>query len=76
MTKEDILMWDKISDDFAKFSASDPFKNEFIYPIILKELGTIKSKQILDLGSGSGEFAKKTATLGANVTGIDGSKTE
>lgn len=74
MTKEDILKWNKISNNFAKFTASDPFKNEFIYPMILKELGTIKSKRILDLGSGSGEFAKKIAALGADVTGIDGSK--
>ena len=45
-----------------------------LYPGFLRVLGKIKGKKILDIGCGSGEFTKKLADMGANVTGIDISK--
>ena len=42
--------------------------------MILKDIGTIKSKKILDLGSGSGVFARMLQKKGAKVTAVDGSK--
>lgn len=43
-------------------------------PVVLKLLGDIKDKEILDMGCGLGKHAKEFIKKGANVTGFDASE--
>jgi 2-polyprenyl-3-methyl-5-hydroxy-6-metoxy-1,4-benzoquinol methylase len=61
-------------DDHAESDISDPFhfyNRNFIDDVILKEIGLIENKEILDLGCGNGDFTYKLKDKGANVLGID-----
>jgi len=48
-------------------------KNSEFYAV-LNQLGNIKNKKILDLGSGFGDYVKSYSARGAIVTGIDNSE--
>lgn len=70
----DIEKWENISREFAKKCENTPFKTKFLYPLVLSNLGVIKSKKMLDLGSSSGVFTRILWKKGAHPFGIDSSK--
>lgn len=52
----------------------DYFHNHLVYPSLLKVLGSVDGVRALDLGCGSGASSRLLAKHGADVTGIDASK--
>jgi ubiquinone/menaquinone biosynthesis C-methylase UbiE len=74
MSNDDIKNWDNISQEFVKQCETNSFKTQFLYPLILKNIGSIKSRKILDIGCGSGVFARMLKKNGAQVFAADGSK--
>ncbi|MFE7114585.1 class I SAM-dependent methyltransferase [Streptomyces sp. NPDC057654] len=46
-------------------------KRHLINPVLLRMLGDVRGRRILDAGSGHGYFSRMLATRGARVTGIE-----
>ena len=57
-------------DDHLEKSG-DTYHEKVIYPNLLRILGDIKGKKILDLACGQGQFSRLMRDQGAHVTGID-----
>lgn len=57
--------------EYSNFVSHDPFRNELHYPAILKALGAIQGKRILDVGCGDGLFTRMLADKGGQVVGYD-----
>lgn len=53
---------------------NDTYHTKIIFPNLLRILGDIKGKKILDLGCGQGMFSELLRDNGAIVTGIDAGK--
>lgn len=51
--------------------SGDTYHDKVVHPNLLRILGDIKSKQILDLACGQGIFSRLMADKGANVIGVD-----
>jgi len=49
----------------------DTYQSKVIWPNLLRLLGNIKSKKILDLACGQGFFSREIFKQGAEVTGVD-----
>lgn len=71
-------VYNQLSKDFLKRrkkDSSDKFYKELLEtPFLLKLLGDIRNKKVLDLGCGPGVHARILTKKGAHVTGIDYSK--
>lgn len=68
--------WGRVAvwyDNFLETRA-DTYQVNLILPNLLRLLGDLKGKKILDLACGQGFFSRAIADLGAEVTGIDISK--
>ncbi|GIX40284.1 MAG: methylase [Leptospiraceae bacterium] len=74
-TKKD-TSWDEQAKWYDKIVGEDGsyYHKELIVPTLLQELGDVKNKKILDLGSGQGFFCRILSQRGANVIGVDLSK--
>src|SRR3989344_7974500 len=70
--------YNKIAKEYHKLRINgEKFHNEYLeMPTTLKLLGNVKGKKILDLGCGTGIYAKILTRKGAKVKGIDISKEE
>jgi ubiquinone/menaquinone biosynthesis C-methylase UbiE len=49
----------------------DTYHEKVVYPNLLRILGDIKGKKILDLACGQGQFSRIMQNVGAYVTGVD-----
>jgi ubiquinone/menaquinone biosynthesis C-methylase UbiE len=58
----------------SKMGEGNNFHKKLIEPTQLKLLDIKPGQKILDIACGNGQFARKMAQLGANVTGIDFAK--
>jgi ubiquinone/menaquinone biosynthesis C-methylase UbiE len=65
--------WDRIADDWARHADRNDYRNEFLMPLMLKMLGDVRGRDILDLGCGEGGYSRELARRGARVVGVDGS---
>lgn len=63
--------YNKISDDFKEYATKAITKIILGYEPILKLLGDIKDKKVLDYGCGEGFFSRMLANRSANVIGVD-----
>lgn len=69
---DEVRQFDTISNKYASFVDEDPVRNFLHYPTVIKILGNVKGKKILDIGCGDGLFDRKLAKeYGAQVTGYD-----
>jgi uridine kinase len=57
--------------DAAQGEEGDCYRRKIIVPAILREIGDIESKRILDLGCGNGCIARVMAKHGATVAAVD-----
>ena len=63
------------NEDFVDQYNQKPLYQDWVsFPALLYMRGDLKGKKVLDLGSGSGEFAGMMADKGANVTASDKSE--
>ena len=49
----------------------DTYHEKVIYPNLLRLIGDVKGKKVLDLACGQGQFSRILRAEGANVTGVD-----
>jgi ubiquinone/menaquinone biosynthesis C-methylase UbiE len=65
--------WDYAADAYAHGQANgrDFYRLEFFGPAQIAMCGNVTGKKLLDVGCGSGYFARAMAERGAQVTGID-----
>jgi 2-polyprenyl-3-methyl-5-hydroxy-6-metoxy-1,4-benzoquinol methylase len=68
--------WDEASKPWADFvrKGKDYFREEMNNPAMLKIIGNVKGKQLLDLSCGEGYNTRILAKGGARVIGVDFSK--
>lgn len=66
-------IWDAAADGYARGQQSglDLFRYAFFGPIQRELVGDVAGKRLLDVGCGTGYFARLMADAGADVTGID-----
>jgi len=67
--------WATLADwfDANQGDAGDLWHRTLIFPGILKVIGNVKGREILDVGCGNGSLARILARMGNRVTGVDGS---
>jgi ubiquinone/menaquinone biosynthesis C-methylase UbiE len=65
--------WDRAAEAYAAGQASgrDFYRYEFFGPAQVEMCGDVRSREILDVGCGTGYFARQMAERGASVTGVD-----
>ncbi|MDO8564975.1 MAG: class I SAM-dependent methyltransferase [bacterium] len=58
--------------EYSSFIESDPIRNFLHYPSVIRELGDIQNKRLLDIGCGDGLFDRKLAAeYGTKIVGYD-----
>jgi ubiquinone/menaquinone biosynthesis C-methylase UbiE len=67
--------WDDLAEwwDNKQGENGDLWHRTLIDPAVLRILGDVSGKDVLDLGCGNGYFSRRLASMGARVTGIDSS---
>jgi 2-polyprenyl-3-methyl-5-hydroxy-6-metoxy-1,4-benzoquinol methylase len=70
-----MTQWNTVAEKYNDIVGEngDIYHKTYINPVILKLLGSIKGKKILDLACGQGYFSRILAKRGATVIGIDNS---
>jgi SAM-dependent methyltransferase len=65
--------WDRAADTYAaaQDAGRDFYRLEFFGPLQVAACGDVSGRKLLDVGCGSGYFAREMARGGARVTGID-----
>ena len=65
--------WDRAANAFdrAQLSGLDYYRMEFFGPAQVELCGDVRGLRLIDVGCGSGYFARAMAERGARVTGID-----
>lgn len=63
--------YNKIGEKYANLIKKDPLKKYLQYPGLIKMLGNVKGKKILDIGCGNGFFSSMIAQKGAKIVGFD-----
>lgn len=65
--------WDTAADAYAEAQANggDYYRLEFFGPAHVELCGAVRGLRVLDVGCGTGYFAREMASRGAVVTGID-----
>ncbi len=68
--------WGGVADWYNKHleTGEDTYHAKVIFPNVLRMLGDISSKKILDMACGQGIFAEQLRDVGGLVTGVDLSK--
>lgn len=76
MKNKIIEEWNNSASTYAnlRLKGLDPYEELVNFPSIVKLLGNVKNKKLLDAGCGTGEFSYLLAKKGAKVTGIDGAE--
>lgn len=71
--KKDDTSWGGVADWYDKHleKSGDTYHDKVVHPNVLRMLGDIKGKHILDLACGQGIFSRMMADKGAHVIGVD-----
>ncbi len=74
--KEAKQIWDELGPWWdASVKEGDPFHRAFIFPVIERWLNLKGGERILDAGCGNGALSRRMAKQGAEVYGVDFSRT-
>lgn len=66
--------WERIADDWIAHADTNDYRLHFLMPVMLRMLGDVRGKRILDLGCGEGGYTRELAKRGADLVGADGSR--
>ena len=65
------IAWNKLGDEWLQLAQTGESRNCFIMPYMIKFLGNVEGKRILDLGCGEGGYSRVLANKGAELTSVD-----
>jgi len=72
MGKKPQTSWGKVASEYhGMVENSESYQSAVILPNLLRALGDIKGKKILDIGCGEGFFSREFFEKGATVLGVD-----
>lgn len=73
INKKQDTSWGGVADWYDKHleKTDDTYHEKVVHPNLLRMLGDIKGKQVLDLACGQGIFSRILADHGAHVVGVD-----
>jgi ubiquinone/menaquinone biosynthesis C-methylase UbiE len=65
--------WGSVASWYDKHleHGADTYHEKVVYPNVMRLLGDVKDKHVLDLACGQGQFSRKLAEASAKVIGID-----
>lgn len=64
--------WDVVANWYSTYlQDTDTYQAKVIAPNLVRFLGSVRNKQVLDLACGEGYFARLVAKEGAIITGVD-----
>ena len=65
-------IYDELVSGYSAYTNTNIFKTKYEVPEVLKEIGDIKGRKVLDLACGSGCYTRKIKEMGASVAvGVD-----
>lgn len=72
-TAREDTSWGKVASwyDSHLETSKETYHEKVVYPNLLRLLGEVKGKKILDLACGQGQFIRMLAQAGANLIGVD-----
>jgi ubiquinone/menaquinone biosynthesis C-methylase UbiE len=65
--------WDAVAEDWASHADTNDYRNLYLMPRMLRMIGDVSGKRVLDLGCGEGGYSRELHRRGATVVGVDGS---
>lgn len=68
------IAWNAMGDEWFELAQTGEARNCFIMPNMLKFMGDVAGKQILDLGCGEGGYSRELTKRGAQLVSVDCSK--
>lgn len=63
--------WNAMGDEWLTLAQTGESRMRFIMPHMLRYMGDVRGKSILDLGCGEGGYSRRLAAAGASVTAVD-----
>lgn len=68
------IAWNAMGDEWFELAQTGEARNCFIMPNMLKFMGDVAGKRILDLGCGEGSYSRELTKRGAQLVSVDCSK--
>lgn len=68
------IAWNAMGDEWFELAQTGEARNCFIMPNMLKFMGDVTGKRILDLGCGEGGYSRELTKRGAQLVSVDCSK--
>lgn len=65
------IAWNALGDEWFELAQTGESRNYFIMPNMLKYIGDVAGKKILDLGCGEGGYSRELSKRGAQVISVD-----
>ena len=68
------IAWNAMGDEWFELAQTGESRNAFIMPTMLRFMGEVTGKRILDLGCGEGGYSRELAKRCAQLVSVDCSR--
>ena len=65
------IAWNNLGDEWFELAHGSEHRTRFIMPNMLRLMGDVRGKKILDLGCGEGGYSRELTRRGAQLTAVD-----